>query len=225
VHNTNRQYHLPEIGKKMAYTANRDGGAERLNEAAVQKTIAVALDLITSYDALLKDLALDILKTAQHQDAHTLSLLHTIPGLGKSLRLVLFYDIHDSHRFPRVPDFASYARLVKCRQESGGPRLGTSGNKIGHAHLTWALSEAATVFLRHNEAGQKYRARVEKTQDQGTALSLLAHTLGRAVYYMLKRQGACDRDIFLQASGSRGGEPSASLDTSRDEPDASMPSV
>jgi transposase len=47
VHHTNSQYNLPEIGKKIAYQANRDGVAERFEEAAVQKTIEVDLSLIT----------------------------------------------------------------------------------------------------------------------------------------------------------------------------------
>jgi hypothetical protein len=65
--------------------------------------------------------------------------------------------------------------------------------------------------LRHNPQGQKLLARLEKKHDTGTALSLLAHTLGRAVYCMRKRKEACARRIFLQTSGSRAGEPGASL--------------
>ena len=41
VHNTTSQYHLPEIGKKIAYKANREGVAERFTDPAVHKTIAV----------------------------------------------------------------------------------------------------------------------------------------------------------------------------------------
>ena len=47
---------------------------------------------------------------------------------------------------------------------------------------------------------------------KGKALRLLAHTLGRAVYSMHKRQVACAMDLFLQPSGSRAREPEASLD-------------
>jgi hypothetical protein len=53
VQNTNSQYNLPEIGRKIAYQANRDGVAERFDDAAVQKTIEVDLALITYYDELL----------------------------------------------------------------------------------------------------------------------------------------------------------------------------
>jgi len=198
VQNTNSQYNLPEIGKKIAYKANRDGVAERFEDASVQKTIEVDLALITYYDELLKDLELFILKTAKHHDAHTLYLLQTVPGIGKVLSLVLLYEIHRIDRFPSVQEFASYCRLVKCGKESGGKRLGTSGKKIGNAHLKWAFSEAATLFLRDNPAGQKLLARFEKKHDKGKALSILAHQLGRAVYYMLKRKVAFDLDIFVQ---------------------------
>jgi len=128
VQNTNSQYNLPEIGKKIAYKANREGVAERFDDAAVQKTIEVDLALITYDDELLKDLELYILNTAKQHDAHTLYLLQTVPGIGKILSLVLLYEIHDIRRFPSVQNFASYSPLVKCSKESGGKRLGTSGS-------------------------------------------------------------------------------------------------
>jgi transposase len=135
VQNTNSQYNLSAIGKNLAYKANRDGVAERFADPAVQKSIEVDLALVSHYDALLRDVELTILKTAKHHDANTLYLLQTVPGIGKILSLVLLYDIHQIDRFPRVQDFASYCRLVKCAQESNGKRSGTSGSKIGNAHL------------------------------------------------------------------------------------------
>jgi transposase len=100
-----------------------------------------------------------------------------VPGIGKILSLVLLYEMHDIARFPTVQDVVSSCRLVKCAKESAGKRLGTSGKKIGNAHLKWAFSEAAAVFLRNNPAGQKYLARLEKKPDKGKALTILAHKL------------------------------------------------
>jgi transposase len=199
VQNTNSQYNLPEIGKKIAYKANREGVADRFAEAAVHKNIEVDLALITYYDELLRDLELSIIQTAKKHDANTLYLLQTVPGIGKILSLVLLYDIHNIERFPRVQDFASYCRLVKCAKESAGKRLGTSGKKIGNAHLKWAFSETAVLFLRNNPKGQKYLVRLEKKHDKGKALTILAHKLARAVYDMLKRKTAFDIDMFLRA--------------------------
>src|SRR5438093_1676185 len=163
IQNTNSQYNLPEIGKKIAYKANREGVAERFPDPAVQKSIAVDLALLDHDDRLLRDMALTILKTAKQHDANTLYLLRTVPGIGKILSLVLLYEIHDIQRFPRVQDVVSSCRLVKCAKASAGKRYGTSGSKIGNASLKWAFSEAAVLFLRDNPAGQTYRARLEKT--------------------------------------------------------------
>jgi transposase len=88
--------------------------------------------------------------------------------------------------------------LVQCARESAGKRYGTSGAKIGNAHLKWAFSAAAVLFLRDHPAAQKYRARLEKKHEKGQALTILAQKLARAVSYMLKRPGAFDRDKFFQ---------------------------
>jgi transposase len=198
VQNTNSQYNLPAIGKKLAYKANRDGVAERFADLAVHKSIAVDLALISHYDELLRDVELTLLNTAKHHDANTLYLLQTVPGIGKILSLVLLYEIHDINRFPTVQDFVSYCRLVKCAKESAGKRLGTSGTKIGNAHLKWAFSEAAVLLLRDHPLAQQYLARLEKKHDKGKALTVLAHTLARAVYDMLKRHVAFDKKQFFQ---------------------------
>jgi hypothetical protein len=101
------QDNLPEIGKKIASTAHREGAAERFAEPAGQKNIAVDLALITYDDTLLQDLEFAILKTAKQHDANTLSLLPTVPGIGKILSLVRLYELHYIARFPRVQDCAS----------------------------------------------------------------------------------------------------------------------
>jgi len=198
IQNTNSQYNLPEIGKKLAYKANRDGVAERFPEPAVRKSIEVDLTLIGHYDRLLTDLELDLVQTAKAHDAQTFYRLRSIPGVGKILALVLLYEIHDIRRFPRVQEFVSYCRLVKCAKESAGKRYGSSGKKIGNAYLKWAFSEAAVLFLRNNPAGQKYLTRLARKHGKGKALTILAHKLARAVYYMLKRDTAFDLDKFLR---------------------------
>jgi hypothetical protein len=107
----------------------------------------------------------------------------------------------------------SYCRLVKCAKESAGQRYGTAGKKIGHASLTWAFSEAVVLLLRNKAQSQKYLARWEKKHGQGTALTVLAHKLARAVYYMLLRDTVFEMDTCLNGYGSRAGEPAAELDT------------
>jgi transposase len=184
IQKTHRPDNLPEIGKKIASKATRDGVAERFPEPAVQQNIEVDLALIGHYDQRLRDMARSVRNTAQPHDANTRYLRRTVPGVGEILSLVLLDDIHDIQRFPRVQDFVSYCRLVTCARESAGKRDGTSGTKMGHAYLTWAFSAAAVRCLRANPAGQQYLARVQKKHRKRKTLTVLAHQLARPVYDM-----------------------------------------
>jgi hypothetical protein len=89
IQNTNSQYHRPAIGKKLADKANRDGVAERCPDPAVQKSLEVDLALLGSYDPRLNALEWHLVNAAKPHDAHTLYLLHTVPGIGNILSLVL----------------------------------------------------------------------------------------------------------------------------------------
>jgi transposase len=169
VQHTNSQYNLPALGKKIADKANRDGVAERGADPAVHKSIAVDLALIGYYEPLLRDVELAMVPAAKPHNANALSLLQTVPGIGKILRLGLLYEMHDLQRFPSVQDVLSYCRLVKCAKASAGKRAGTSGAKSGNAYLPWAFSAAAVLFLRDHPAAQKYRTRVEKKYGKSTA--------------------------------------------------------
>ena len=153
------------------------------------------------------------MQTARQHDANPLYRLQTVPGVGQIFSLMLLDEIHDIPRFPRVQDFVSDCRLVKCAKESAGKRYGTAGKKLGTASLTWAFAEAAVLLLRHHAQGQQYLARWEKKHGQGKALTILAHKVARAVYYMLTRDTVLEMDTFLNGYGSRAGEPAASLDT------------
>ena len=197
IQNTNSQYNLPEIGKKIAYKANREEVAERFDEPSVRKSMEMDLSLIDHYDKLLTEVELYITKTAKVDNVNAFHRLRSVPGIGKILALVILYEIHDIERFPTVQDFVSYARLVKCAKESAGKRHGTSGKKIGNVHLKWAFSEASVLFLRANPAGQKYVDKLTSKHGKAKALSILAHKLRRAVYYMLKRKKAFDMNQFF----------------------------
>lgn len=199
IQNTNSQYNLPEIGKKLAYKANREGVEEHFPDPSVRKMIAVDVSLIEHYDQLLGEVELYITRTAKTHAVQTFARLQSVPGIGQILALVLLYEIQDIARFPRVQDFVSYCRLVKCAKESGGKRLGSSGKKIGNVHLRWAFAEAAVLFLRQNQLGKEYFTKLEHKHGKAKALTVLAHKLARAVYYLLTRQQAFDLNRFVTA--------------------------
>ena len=199
MHNTNSQYHLPAIGKRLAYKSNREAVADHFPDPSVRKTIEVDISLIDHYDKLLGEVELYITRSAKTDDVQTFSRLQSVPGIGQILALVLLDEIQDIARFPRVQDFVSYCRLVKCAKESGGKRVGTSGKKIGNVHLRWAFAEAAVLFIRQSQPGKEYFVKLEHKHGKAKALTVLAHKLGRAVYYMLSREHAFDLTRFVTA--------------------------
>ncbi len=199
IQNTTSQYNLPPLGAKIAYKANRAGVADRFPDPTVRKSIEADLALIDDYDQLLPDLELFLVRSAKLHDSNAFYRLRSVPGIGKILALVILYEIHDIRRFPSVGDFVSYARLVRGTKESAGKRLGTSGKKIGNVHLKWAFSEAAVLFLRANPPAQMLQKRLQARHGKAKALSILAHKLGRAVYFLLRREQTFERRRFFAA--------------------------
>jgi len=199
IQNTNSQYNLPEIGKKLAYRANREGVEEHFPDPSVRKTIELDVALIDHYDKLLGEVELYITRTAKGHDPQSFARLQSVPGIGQILALVILSESQDIARFPRVQDFLSYGRLVKCAKESAGKRYGLSGKKIGNPQLKWAFSEAATLFLRQSQPGKAYFAKLERKHGKGKALTVLAQKLARAVYFMLSRHQAFDLTRFVTA--------------------------
>jgi len=197
--NTASQYNLQESLGRISRVQNREGLLERFDDLSVRMSMAANLDMIDAYARVLEVLEQDIIANAKEHDATAYKLLKTIPGVGRIIALNLLYEIEDINRFPRVQDFASYCRLVKCAKESNGKKYGTSGKKIGNAHLRWAFSLAAQLFLKSNEPGRQFFSKLSNKHGKGKALSILAHKLGRAVYFMLKHRQAFDMKKFLTA--------------------------
>ncbi len=117
--------------------------------------------------------------------------------MGKILALVIFYEIHDINRFPRVGNFISYARA----HESAGKRKTGKNSKIGNVHLKWAFSEAACLFLRRNERAKHYHRKLVSKYGNAKALSIIDQKLGRTVYPMLKRRSPFDAKQFFETVG------------------------
>ena len=197
IQNSRSQYNLSDFLGRIDKPQNRKGVTGHFEDSSVQKMIEADFAVIEAYDPIIAKMERDIISMANHHDPVAYALLKTIPGIGKILGLVTLYEIENINRFPTIQDFVSYSRLVKCSKESNGKKCGTSDKKIGNAHLKWAFSEAAALFLRGNEPGKKYIDRLTNKHGKGKALSILAHKLGRAVYFMLKHKKPFDQNKFL----------------------------
>ncbi len=186
----------------------------------MRQSVDVDRALIDQYDGLINDLEITLVRDAKRHDADAFHCPRSVPGIGKILAMTILSEIHDITRVDRVQEFASYARLVKGQKQSGGKLLGTSGAKMGNVHWKWAFAEAAVLFLCHNAEGKRLLAQIQKTHGKGKALSILAHTIGRAVSYMWVRGTVFSMEKFLHAlagslpdesSRSRGAAPPSSL--------------
>jgi transposase len=194
---TFHQLNLPAPSSAFHHSRNRIGLTDAVPDPVVRANIEADLALAERLDEIIRSLEGTIRERAKADDPDTFKRLQTIPGVGRILALTLLYEIHDVSRFPRVQEFLSYARLVKSQKASAGKVIGTSGAKIGNAHLKWAYSEAAVLFLQKNPRGQRLINRLRSKHGRGKALSILAARLGRASYYMLRRSAAFDMDRFM----------------------------
>ncbi len=196
--NTTSQYNLPPNKVNLKNVTAREQLKSTFPDVSVQKNIDLDMVILDCYAEQLSKVEWFIEKQArQHNPVH-LHILKSITGVGPILSLTIIYEIGDIKRFESVQTFASYARLVKCKAESAGKSYGTQGNKIGNAHLKWAFSEAAVLYLRGNDKAKRYLERLQKRMSKAKALSALAHKLGRCVYFMLKNETVFDENRFLK---------------------------
>ena len=198
VANTTSQYNLPPNKVNLKNPSAREQLKHTFSEQAVQRNIDLDTAILDCYASELGKIEWYIQQQAKQHKPNHFHLLKSVWGIGPILALTIIYEIGDIERFESVQKFASYARLVKCKAESAGKTYGTQGNKIGNAHLKWAFSEAAVLYLRGNEKAQKYLLKLQKRMSKAKALSALAHKLGRCVYFMLKNETVFDERRLLK---------------------------
>lgn len=198
VANTASQYNLPPIKVNLKNANAREEMKTFFPDPVVQRNIDMDLRLLENYKEELSSVECFIQKQVKTHNAKHFNIVKSVSGIGPILGLTIIYEIGDILRFESVQKFASYARLVKCKAESAGKSYGTQGNKIGNAHLKWAFSEAAVLYLRGNNKAQKYLENLQKRMSKAKALSALAHKMGRCIYFMLKNETLFDEDKFLK---------------------------
>jgi transposase len=197
--NTNTQFNLPPLSKKLTYAANRTPELlDRFTDPSTRLMVATDLAMIDSFDTQIAELERHLVKHARIDDPVTFGLLRTIPGIGLILGLTLLYEIDDIKRFPEAGNFLSYSRLVRCEHSSAGKVKGSGKKKIGNAHLKWAFSEAACLMIRAVPAVKSWMQRQEKKRGKRKALAVLEAKLGRTVYHLWRKQVPFDLKRFLK---------------------------
>jgi transposase len=196
--NTNTQFNLPPLPKKLTYAANRSPElAERFADPSTKLAVTADLGLIDSYDGQIAELERYLVRHAKVDDPVTFGLLRTVPGIGPILGLTLLYEVDAIGRFPEPGNFLSYSRLVRCVHESAGKQKGSGPKKVGNAHLKWAFSEAACLMIRSCLPVKAWLQRQAKKKGKRKALSILEARIGRTVYHLWRKQVPFDVQRFL----------------------------
>ena len=95
-------------------------------------------------------------------------------------------------RFPKVGNYASYARCVKTERLSNDKRKGRGNAKNGNRYLAMAFMEAAHyAAIWSPQMKRFYRRKLSKSPVM-VAKKALANKLARAVYHMWKHQQPFD---------------------------------
>jgi len=199
IQNTRHQYNMPAFEKRIDRACNRTDLPHRFDDPMVAASIEIDTRVLDVLQQQIHFVALRITAQARDHDPSAVALLRTIPGIGITLALTILYEIGDIARFPRVGNFISYARLVKCAHESAGKRVNGRNNKIGNAHLRWAFGEAACLLLRNSEPAKAWHQKLVSKHGKAKALSIIAQRLGRTVYTILKRRTAFDQSRFFES--------------------------
>src|SRR5262245_32286305 len=89
--NTNSQYNLPPLTKKLSYAANRVelDVAARFADPSVRMAVEADLALVDACDEQIRTLELYLTRTAKVDDPQVYQRLRSVPGVGPVLALIL----------------------------------------------------------------------------------------------------------------------------------------
>ena len=133
----------------------------------------------------------DYLKAVTLEDPCFQHLL-TIPGVGYTLALTIYYEIGSIERFAGARPFASYCRLIPSLSQSADKSRRGSGSKQGNHYLKWAFTQAANIAVRYYPPCKKFRDKQASRRSISAATMvancILAHKLATATFHILKEE-------------------------------------
>jgi transposase len=176
----------------------QDAIPKRFSNDLLKLSMEVDLALAEKLDEQIARMEQAIVKHTKLTASAEFNLLKSAPGIGKILALIILYEVDDIKRFPTVGDFCNYSRLAPNTTESAGKTVGKQGRKMGNQYLKWAFSQAVVLTKRGDSPLKKYIDRLTAKHGKAKANTILAHRLGRAVYFMLKRGQVFDMKLFLK---------------------------
>jgi transposase len=130
-------------------------------------------------------------------------LLYTIPGIGKTLAVLISTEIDGIGRFKSPSRLCSYAGLVPSTHSSGAKVYHGKMILQGNRWLRWALIEAV-VPASYADVGIRQRLEaLRKVKNANVAKTIMARWLLKVVYHVLKDGRRYEHSELRDASRSR----------------------
>jgi len=113
-------------------------------------------------------------------------LIHTVPGFGVFLSVLMAVEIADIGRFKDGGKFHSYAGVIPSTHSSGERTYHGKIIKEGNRWLRWAAVEAVWPGIRADFDLRCYYERLKKRKGANSAKVATARRLLTIIYRMLK---------------------------------------
>ena len=128
----------------------------------------------------------ELSRTDRFKEIH--SLLMTIPGIGRTVSLILLAEIIDIKRFNSSEQLAAYIGMIPMCHCSGEHKGNGNITVRRQAALRSVVVEAAWAAIRQDPALQLCYANNCKRMPPGKAIIKVARKLINRIYFVLKRQ-------------------------------------
>ena len=193
-----QQYGLP-YDDKAIQSADEEELLRWFTHPGIRAGLEMELARIRLYSRELKTVETYILSTVKNKPIF--EHLQTIPGVGKTLALTIYYEVGDITRFASARQFCSYARVVPGLAQSGDQIRRGTGSKQGNPHLKWAFNRAAAISVRHygyvRSFRQKHLNRRRSKARRLISLSIVAHKLTIAAYHVLRDDVPFNKELLF----------------------------
>ena len=131
-----------------------------------------------------------------------LDLIQSVTGIGPVIGFIIHAEIADFSRFPNGDTIACYTGLTTRTNESAGKVRQGHISKCGNSTLRWALVEAATTLIQHDQKYQRMHQRI--TMNKGADTSINRHIAKIAIAQKIIRYL---RKMMITGEVFRKGEP------------------
>ncbi len=188
-------------GRLTRLEKSKSSRAEAIPERFVNPALKFSMKIDTymarQYDLVIKELEKEVIKQTRLLASKEYAILKTSPGIGKTLGLVILYEIDDITRFTTSNNFCSYAMLTPADATSDGKKVGKQGRKMGNHYLKWAISELV-VIAKRNPYIHEYADKLENKHGKFKTNAILRHRFGHVIFNMLKHNQVFSIDQFLK---------------------------